>query len=67
MIIITSVIYRIHYIKYKNSFNTIKTQLKHKFNKFITKLAKINKKTMGVINTNSTQIQHEFNTNNGDI
>jgi len=54
MIIITSVIYKNHYINVKNFFNTNKTQLEHKFNKFMTNLAKINEKTMGVINTNAT-------------
>ena len=63
MIIITSVIYRIHYIKYKNSFNTIKTQLKHKFNKFITNWPKLMKKQWEL----STRIQHEFNMNSTRI
>jgi len=62
MIIITSVIYKNHYINVKNFFNTNKTQLEHKFNKFMTnwpKLTKNNGSYQHKCNMNSTRIQHE--------
>ena len=59
MIIITSVIYKNHYINVKNFFNTNKTQLEYKFNKFMTNWPKLMKKQWEL----STQMQHEFNTN----